>query len=212
MISLGVHTYAPCGRTRVAVLGASGYAGGELVRLLAGHRRADVTFLGAKDSAGRTLAGVHPHLASAPGAADRLAPVEVEAAAQAADVAFCALPSGTSSELVPLLLGAGVRVIDLAGDFRLPAEAYPEWYGFEHPAPALSKAVYGVPELFGDQVAGAELVANPGCCDGGDPDLAPCSGRGSSSPGRSGSMARRGSRGLGRPRASPRSTRRRRRA
>ena len=150
--------------TRVAVLGASGYVGGELVRLLAGHRWADVTFLGAKDSAGRTLAGVHPHLASAPGAADRMAPVEVEAAARAADVAFCALPNGTSSELVPLLLGAGVRVIDLAGDFRLPAEAYPEWYGFEHPAPALlEKAVYGVPELFGDQVAGAELVANPGC-------------------------------------------------
>ena len=125
---LGGHDFFCCAylcamreNTRVAVLGASGYAGGELVRLLAGHRRADVTFLGAKDSAGRTLAGVHPHLASAPGAADRLAPVEVEAAVRAADVAFCALPNGTSSELVPLLLGAGVRVIDLAGDFRLPA-------------------------------------------------------------------------------------------
>ena len=65
---------------------------------------------------------------------------------------------------MPSLLDAGLRVIDLAGDFRLPAEAYPEWYGFEHPAPALlEKAVYGVPELFGAQVAGAELVANPGC-------------------------------------------------
>jgi len=73
-------------------------------------------------------------------------------------------PNGASASLVPALLDAGLRVIDLAGDFRLPAEAYPEWYGFEHPAPVLlEKAVYGVPELFGAQVAGAELVANPGC-------------------------------------------------
>jgi N-acetyl-gamma-glutamyl-phosphate reductase len=74
------------------------------------------------------------------------------------------LPNGTSASLVPSLLDVGLRVIDLAGDFRLPAEAYPQWYGFEHPAPALlEKAVYGVPELFGAQLAGAELVANPGC-------------------------------------------------
>jgi N-acetyl-gamma-glutamyl-phosphate reductase len=152
------------GNTRVAVLGASGYAGGELVRLLAGHRRADVTFLGAKDSAGKTLAEVHPHLASLPIAEAALQPIEAAQIAEAADVAFCALPNGTSSSLVPSLLDAGLRVIDLTGDFRLPAEAYPEWYGFEHPAPALlEKAVYGMPELFGDQIAGAELVANPGC-------------------------------------------------
>jgi N-acetyl-gamma-glutamyl-phosphate reductase len=150
--------------TRVAVLGASGYAGGELVRLLAAHRRADVTFLGAKDSAGRTLAEVYPHLAALPLSDQVLRPIEASSIAEAADVAFCALPNGTSSSLVPSLLDAGLRVVDLAGDFRLPSEAYPEWYGFEHPAPALlEKAVYGLPELFGEQVVGAELVANPGC-------------------------------------------------
>ena len=150
--------------TRVAVLGASGYAGGELVRLLAAHRRAEVTFLGAKDSAGKTLAEVHPHLVSLPIAGNAMEPIEPDAIAGDADVVFSALPNGTSASLVPALLDAGLRVIDLAGDFRLPAEAYPEWYGFEHPAPALlEKAVYGVPELFGAQVAGAELVANPGC-------------------------------------------------
>ncbi|MGH2541055.1 MAG: N-acetyl-gamma-glutamyl-phosphate reductase, partial [Actinomycetota bacterium] len=150
--------------TRIAVLGASGSTGGELVRLLAGHRRADVTFLGAKDSAGKTLAEVHAHLAAMPIAELALQPIEASSIAEEADVAFCALPNGTSSSLVPSLLDAGVRVIDLAGDFRLPAEAYPEWYGFEHPAPALlEKAVYGLPELFGSQVSGAELVANPGC-------------------------------------------------
>ena len=150
--------------TRVAVLGASGYAGGELVRLLAAHRRAEVTFLGAKDSAGKTLAEVHPHLVSLPIAGNAMEPIEPDAIAGEADVVFSALPNGTSASLVPALLDAGLRVIDLAGDFRLAAEAYPEWYSFEHPAPALlEEAVYGVPELFGAQVAGAELVANPGC-------------------------------------------------
>lgn len=134
------------------------------MRLLAAHRHAQVTLLGAKDSAGKTLAEVHPHLASLPIAGQTLAPIDASAVTEAADVAFCALPNGTSATLVPALLEAGVRVIDLAGDFRLHAEDYPEWYGFEHPAPALlEKAIYGVPELFGAQIAGAELVANPGC-------------------------------------------------
>jgi len=149
---------------RVAILGASGYGGGELLRLLADHPGAEVTFLGAKDSAGRTLAEVHPHLASLPIAATALQPIELEAIAAAADVAFSALPNGTSAEIAPALLEAGVRVIDLAGDFRLPAEAYPEWYGFDHPAKEwLDKAVYGLPELFGERVPGAQLIANPGC-------------------------------------------------
>jgi N-acetyl-gamma-glutamyl-phosphate reductase len=150
--------------TRIAVLGASGYAGGELVRLLAGHLRTSVTYLGAKDSVGKSLAEAHAHLASLPIAEEPMAPIDPEAVAVAADVAFCALPNGTSASLVPSLLDAGLRVIDLAGDFRLPAEAYPEWYGFEHPAPALlEKAIYGLPELFAGQAAGAELIANPGC-------------------------------------------------
>jgi N-acetyl-gamma-glutamyl-phosphate reductase len=148
----------------VAVLGASGYAGGELVRLLALHRRAEVTFLGAKESAGKTLAEVHPHLAPSPLASRVLQPIETRAIADVAEVVLSALPNGASSTIVPELVEAGVRVVDLAGDFRLRADEYPQWYGFEHPAPAvLEKAVYGVPELFGAQISGAELVANPGC-------------------------------------------------
>lgn len=149
---------------RVAVLGASGFGGGELIRLLAPHPVAEVTFLGGRGSAGRTLADVQPHLATHPLGGRALAPMEPSAVAEAADVAFMALPNGTSAELAPTLLEAGLRVIDLAGDFRLAAEAYPDWYGFEHPAPTwLPEAVYGLPELFGDGVAGARLVANPGC-------------------------------------------------
>src|SRR5881396_2193251 len=146
---------------RVAVLGASGYTGGELVRLLSAHPNVELTFLGARDSAGKALDEVHPHLRSIGGTLLR---IDAEAITAVADVAFCALPHGASSELAPSLLERGLRVIDLGGDFRLPAAAYPEWYGFEHPATDwLDKAVYGLPELFGAQIAGAQLVANPGC-------------------------------------------------
>jgi N-acetyl-gamma-glutamyl-phosphate reductase len=149
---------------RVAILGASGYGGGELVRLLAAHRQVEVTFLGAKDSVGQTLADVHPHLAPSPLGTDVLRPIEPGAIAAAADVVFSALPNGTSAGIAPELLESGARLIDLAGDFRLPAEAYPEWYGFDHPAKEwLEKAVYGLPELFGEQMPGAQLIANPGC-------------------------------------------------
>jgi len=149
---------------RVAILGASGYGGGELLRLLAAHPGVEVTFLGAKDSAGRTLAEVHPHLASLPAGSATLQPIEPAAIVAAADVVFSALPNGASAGIAPALLEAGVRVIDLAGDFRLRAEAYPEWYGFDHPAKEwLDKAVYGLPELFGERVPGAQLIANPGC-------------------------------------------------
>jgi N-acetyl-gamma-glutamyl-phosphate reductase len=149
---------------RVAVLGASGFAGGELVRLLDAHPFADVTFLGAHGSVGTTLGEIHPNLASLALAAEILRePVTADVAGEA-DVAFCSLPHGASAELAPGLLETDVKVIDLAGDFRLPASAYPDWYGFEHPAADwLGKAVYGLPELFGEQLPGAQLVANPGC-------------------------------------------------
>ncbi len=149
---------------RIAVLGASGFAGGELIRLLEAHPQADVTFLGAHGSVGMTLAEIHPNLAELSLGTEVLRGSVVADVVEAADVAFCSLPHGASAELAPGLLEAGVKVIDLAGDFRLPASAYPDWYGFEHPAAEwLGKAVYGLPELFGDQLPGAQLVANPGC-------------------------------------------------
>jgi N-acetyl-gamma-glutamyl-phosphate reductase len=151
-------------QTRVAILGASGYAGGELARLLHGHPFFDVTFLGAKGSVGQTLGSVHPHLAGLVGADARLQEMDPAAIASAADLVMAALPNGTSAGLVPAILEAGCRVIDLSGDFRLDRTAYPRWYGFEHPAPAwLDKAVYGLPELFAERIQGATLVANPGC-------------------------------------------------
>jgi len=165
MDSQRLHTYAMGMRTTVAVLGASGYAGGELLRLLAEHDAVEVCAVGGNESAGRTVREVQPHLGSS-GLGDAvLLPLEdVAAIASSADLAFCALPNGTSGALAPRLLETGMRVVDLAGDFRLPAAAYPEWYGFEHPSPEwLDKAAYGLPELFAERIAGAQLVANPGC-------------------------------------------------
>jgi len=150
--------------TRAAVLGASGYAGGELVRLLAAHPSIDVTFVGAKGSVGTPLGASHPHLASLPAAGLTLAEMDPAAIVEAADLVFSALPHGAFAALAPSLLEAGLVAVDLAGDFRLTAEAYPQWYGFDHPAPEwLATAVYGLPELFGELIAGAVLVANPGC-------------------------------------------------
>ena len=149
---------------RVAVLGASGFSGGELIRLLHDHPRLQVTFAGAKGSVGGTVEGSHPHLAGLPAGGLVLQPMEPGAIADAADLVFCALPNGASAGLAPAIVDGGVPVIDLAGDFRLAADAYPRWYGFEHPAPGwLDEAVYGLPELFRDRVPGAKLVANPGC-------------------------------------------------
>jgi N-acetyl-gamma-glutamyl-phosphate reductase len=147
-----------------AVLGASGFSGGELVRLLDTHPSIEVTYVGANRSVGKRLAEVHPHLAPMAAGGLPLKALDPDAVSGAADVVFTAMPHGSSARLAPALLGSGSIVIDLAGDFRLPAEAYPRWYGFEHPEPAwLDEAIYGLPELFGDRLPGAKLVANPGC-------------------------------------------------
>jgi N-acetyl-gamma-glutamyl-phosphate reductase len=145
----------------VAVLGASGFSGAELLRLLAGHPSFQPVFLGAHDAAGQLVGDLYPHLYPYAGRTYE----SIEAVDPSAlKAAFVALPAGESAKVVPDLIEAGLRVVDLGGDFRLPAGDYPGWYGFEHPAPAwLAKSVYGLTELFRDQVAGAALVANPGC-------------------------------------------------
>jgi N-acetyl-gamma-glutamyl-phosphate reductase len=149
---------------QVAVLGASGFAGGELVRLLQAHPTTAVSLLAGKDSAGSTLASVHRNLASTTLAEAVIEPIDVDEAAGRADAAFLCLPHGASAQVAPALLDSGMRVIDLSGDFRLEAEDYPGWYGFTHPVPdRLADAVYGLPELFAEQLAGASLIANPGC-------------------------------------------------
>ncbi|MFL5799727.1 MAG: N-acetyl-gamma-glutamyl-phosphate reductase [Actinomycetota bacterium] len=145
----------------VAVLGASGFSGAELLRLLVEHPRLEVTFVGAHDAAGQRLGDVWPHLAPF---ADRMLEPNDALDPGSVGAAFLALPAGHSSRIVPAFAERGVRVVDVGPDFRLPPADYPAWYGFDHSAPAwVEKAAYGLTEVFREEIRGAAIVANPGC-------------------------------------------------
>ena len=145
----------------VAVLGASGYAGGELVRLLDAHPRFEVVHLGAHARAGERLADVQPHL---PGGERTLGGIAAEGL-PGLRAAFLALPHGRSWKIGLQLAEAGIAVFDLGSDFRMDhPQRYRRAYGEPHPAPAeLGEWIYGLPELFGGDLPGASRVAVPGC-------------------------------------------------
>ncbi len=148
---------------RVGIVGATGYTGRELVRLLGRHRRVQLTCLTSESHAGEAFSEVFPEFAGL--CAINLEKFSPERLQEKADFLFSALPHGLSRERVPELLKISGRVIDLSGDFRLTdAALYPVWYGYEHGREALLKeSVYGLPELNRQAIAGARLVANPGC-------------------------------------------------
>jgi N-acetyl-gamma-glutamyl-phosphate reductase len=150
---------------RVSVVGAAGYSGAEGVRILARHPRVALAGLfGSAGGTGAAFSDLHPALVGLSGP-DVVPYSEAALLAAAPDAVILATPNEVSAELTPKLLAAGVRVIDVSGAFRLREPAlYPAWYGFDHPAPALlGEAVYGLTEWCGDELAGARLVANPGC-------------------------------------------------
>jgi len=146
---------------KIGILGASGYTGAELLRLLARHPQAEIRVLTANAKAGKSVGEVFPHLAHL----DLPALKKVEDADWSGlDVVFCALPHGTTQEIIAKL-PKHPKVVDLSADFRLrDLPTYAKWYGHEHKAPDLQKeAVYGLTELARDAVKKARLVANPGC-------------------------------------------------
>lgn len=148
---------------KVAILGATGYTGVELVRLLHRHPQVEVFFLSSESSAGEPFDRVHPQFR---GKVDlELQPLQVKAIPEAVELVFCALPHGRSAGVIPELLQQGLRVVDLSADFRLREPSlYDQWYGRVHPAPGLlADTVYGSPELYGEKIKTAQLVANPGC-------------------------------------------------
>jgi N-acetyl-gamma-glutamyl-phosphate reductase len=152
-------------KLRIAVAGATGYAGEELIRILRHHPSVQLTALAASAKWDRPVpaAEVFPRFA---GSLDL--PVEAFDPARfirSCDVAFLALPHGVSMEAVPTLLNGGIKVIDLAGDFRLKDPAlFTRWYKLSHASPALlGEAAYGLTELFSERIRAARLVANPGC-------------------------------------------------
>jgi N-acetyl-gamma-glutamyl-phosphate reductase len=152
--------------TKVAVVGASGYAGEELVRLLIAHPQADLVAVTSRQFAGQTLGEVFPRFSHDEKAtALKFSDLEAKTIASAADIVFLALPHGVSAETAPSLLELGARVIDLSADFRIrDAKIYKEFYQSDHPAPELlPQAIYGLPEMYRDKIREATLVASPGC-------------------------------------------------
>ena len=150
----------------VAIIGASGYSGEVLVQLLLNHPHAELVAVTSRSNAGQTLAQVFTKFASHPKSKTlRFVDPNVEALAKQADVVFLALPHGVAAEYAVPLLDAGCVVIDLSADFRLKStEVYKEFYAHDHPAPdLLAKSVYGLPEIYRDEIKKSLLIASPGC-------------------------------------------------
>ena len=149
--------------TRIAILGATGYTALELIKILLRHAEAEIVAVTSRQEGQPHIAMIHPSLT---GRLDLrledLSPAEVAARAECV---FSCLPHGASAAVIPHLLDAGSRVVDFSADYRLnDAEVYAQWYGQKHADPQrVGKVVYGLPELFREQIPPAQLVANPGC-------------------------------------------------
>lgn len=147
---------------RVGIVGGTGYTGVELLRLLARHPEVELAAITSRGDAGRPVSDMFPSLR---GHVDLAFSDPAQAGLEQCDAVFFATPNGIAMQQVPALLDAGVKVIDLAADFRLKDEAsWEKWYGMPHACPEVLKgAVYGLPEVNREQVRSAQLVANPGC-------------------------------------------------
>ena len=150
-------------KTKIAIVGASGYSGQELVRLLLRHPYVQITHFTSRQYAGQAVGDVFPRFRGL--AAGKFTEPNADAIAASAEAVFLALPHGVAAEFARPLLAKGVKVLDLSADFRLRSAAvYQEFYEHEHPAPELlAQAVYGLPEVYRAQIKTARLIACPGC-------------------------------------------------
>lgn len=150
------------GQIRAAIIGASGYSGEELIRLLIRHPQVDLKIITSRKEAGKNISEIFPRFADS---SLKFSAPDVAEIARTCDVAFLALPHGLAAEYAIPLIESGVKVIDISADFRIRSTAkYQEYYGCEHPSPELlKKAVYGLPERYRDQICNADLIACPGC-------------------------------------------------
>lgn len=151
------------GRVPVGIVGASGYGGVQLMRLLLAHPQVEVVYLGGEGSAGKVFSELYPHFSQATDLV--IEPVDVETITQRCQVVFLSLPNGIAYQLVPTLLTRGCKVLDLSADYRFNnLDTYRAWYGSDRDDRAVAEtAVYGLPELYRDRIRGAELIGCPGC-------------------------------------------------
>ncbi len=149
-------------KIRVGIVGAAGYAGEELLRLLTRHPAVEIKVITSRQNAGKDIAEVFPRLA---GTGLTFCMPDVQTIIDTCDVAFLALPHGLAAEFAEPLMKGGVPVIDISADFRLRSlEKYKEYYKVDHPAPELLKsAVYGLPERYREDIRKSDLIACPGC-------------------------------------------------
>lgn len=147
---------------KVGVVGGTGYTGVELLRLLVSHPEVEIAVITSRSETGNAVADMFPNLR---GSCDLVFSEPDVATLSACDLVFFATPNGTAMQMVPELLDSGVKVIDLAADFRLKDPAvWQHWYGMEHACvDVLSEAVYGLPEINRNEIKSARIVANPGC-------------------------------------------------
>jgi len=152
--------------TKVAIIGASGYTGLELLRLIFSHPGAEVVAITSRANAGKKVTEVFPRFEGHPGTDLKFIEPDMETvAATGAKIAFLALPHGAAAPFARDLLERGLKVIDLSADFRLDdAAVYADFYDTPHPAPELLReAVFGLPEIYREEIKSARLVASPGC-------------------------------------------------
>ncbi len=150
-------------KLKVAIVGSTGYGGVELIRFLVHHPQVEIVSVISSSSAGVPISDGFPHLTDI--VVQDLDGVDVQETAAKADLVFTATPSGVSTKLVPQLLDAGLKVIDLSGDFRLRSgETYEAWYKKPAASPEyLKQAVYGLSEVYAEKLAGVSFISNPGC-------------------------------------------------
>jgi N-acetyl-gamma-glutamyl-phosphate reductase len=147
---------------KVGIIGATGYSGVELIRLIQQHPNIQLSTIVSGSQSGKELAEIYPHLSSI--IKSKLEPLDVEHISSEVDLVFFATPSGISKETLPLFMEREVKCIDLSGDFRLPVEEYESWYKHEAVHPKyLEQAVYGLSEIYSENIKKAKYISNPGC-------------------------------------------------
>ena len=151
------------GRVSVGIVGASGYGGVQLVRLLMDHPKLELVYLGGESSAGKSFADIYPHFAHRVNLP--IEPVDPEIIASRCEVVFLSLPNGFACEMAPLLVERGCKVLDLSADYRFSdLQTYQTWYGKQRNDESIAaKAVYGLPELYRDRISESQLIGCPGC-------------------------------------------------